>query len=571
MNSTTNNRHNTYPIIAVAVLLAALTLFLHGSALQGSWRIDDPWVLLYVIEYPDALGVFFAPEQWQSLGVPFFTPWLALDYWLDYSLFGLNPAAFYAHHLFLVWLSALLTFVLLLRYVGPLWAGVGAALFLLGSPVTVVSQQLMSRHYATGLVFTILAILFWLRARRVGSQPSLALAAVFYLVAMLNKEVFAPLPLVLFFLDNATMKGRLRAITPFFLTAALFIAWRAIMLGKLIGGYSNGFHETGNIATSLVALPKVFFGEGWPALAGSMIILLAIVFLLLHSSRQMKATLFAAAFALILPFLAIRVSMEIIDLRFAFMPWWGVCVLFSMGMSGAFRRNGTVIELWGMHQRAGRLLVLLAVLVFYWSAAVSSWKTAKDYATVAAEFDVQGRFLWDHDKTVSYIPAGNVSGFLQFQYATSALKMALLRTSSPTAIPFSDSAPLLSESKLIYLYNSDCSCMRKETAMTRSEMSQTALPQAIFMERVKDVFAWSFTVPADTSCYLVFSGLNAAFRTPCSGHISYSIPVWVRGKFRFFARTADGQWDASPPLPFPEKDQKLRWPSEQVPNTKAAE
>ena len=115
-------------IVIAAGFLAALTLLLHGNALGGYWRFDDPVQLLYVVEHPGVIGYFLSPGQWQELSVPFFTPWLMLDYRLDLALFGLNPAMFYAHHLLVIWLVALLTFILLNRYVGVVWSGVAASL-----------------------------------------------------------------------------------------------------------------------------------------------------------------------------------------------------------------------------------------------------------------------------------------------------------------------------------------------------------------------------------------------------------------------------------------------------------
>lgn len=570
----TDNRRNAYSIIAAAGLLAVLTLFLHGSALHGYWRIDDASVLLFVVEHPAAIGYFFSPEQWQSTGVPFFTPWLILDYWLDFSLFGLNPLTFYAHSLFFIWLTALLTFVLLLRYVGPLWASMAAILFLLGAPVVVVSQQLQSRHYAVGLVFVIFAIFFWLQARRSGGRYSLVLSAIFYLAAMLNKEIFAPLPLVLFFLDNATLKGRLRAITPFFLTAALFIAWRAVMLGKLIGGYGNSFHEAGNVATSLAGLPIIFFGEGWPSLVGSLILLWATTLLLLRSSRKAMATLLAAAIALSLPFLAIRLTPEVMYLRFAFLPWWGACVLLSLGLGGAFRRVRIVKEHWDGYHRVGRHLALLVLLVFFFVTATKSLDAAKAHAALAAEFDVQGRFLWDYNETASYIPSSYVISVFHFQHAVTALKRVFLHAGAPTSIPFIDSAQLFTGNSTVYLYDSDCRCMRKAeregTSWVRSETLQTTLPLGVFMERPRNNLVWRFTVPADASCYMLFPEPNVALQLPCSGQISNRPPLWLRGGFRFFARMKGGQWDVSPFLLFPEEGQKLNWPTDQVPSSKAA-
>lgn len=549
---------NNCVIVTAAGMLAALTFLLHGSALQGHWRVDDPIVLLNVVEHPDALGYFFSPAQWQSLSVPFFTPWLALDYWLDQHLFGLSPVAFYAHHLVVVWFAALLTFVLLIRYVGWFWAGLATCLFLIGSPTVVVSQQLQARHYATGLVFAILSILFWLQARRTGRGHLLGLAALSYLAAMLNKEIFAPLPLVLFFLDSATLKDRLRVMPLFFATATLYVTWRATMLGKFIGGY-NSFNEAGNVATSLVTLPRVFFGEGWYPLAGSFILLLAASLLLRRLSWQAVTTLCAATVALSLPFLGIQVSPAIINLRFAFLPWWGACVLLAVGLRGAYCEAGVATERLNRLQGTGRYIALLAGLIFLFVSAAKSLEAARAHSTLAEEFDVQGRFLWNRDNTVSYIPVGHVLEVIQFQYAMPALKMATLHASAPTAIPFTESARILAANSPIYLYDSNCHCMRKEPALAQDENPQTALLEDVSIGRPKDGVAWHFTVPTDTFCYLVFLDMNMAGALPCTGQIFWA-PAWLRGRLRFFARTANGHWDFTPPLVFPEDGQELKWP-----------
>lgn len=556
----TGNGHKALSAIAAAVLLAALVLLFHGSALQGGWRIDDPWVLLHVVEHPAAPGYFFSPEQWQATSVPFFTPWLILDYWLDLALFGLRPSAFYVHHLLFVWLAALLTFLLLWRAVSPLWAFVAAALFLVGSPVVVVSQQLMARHYPAGLVFALLAIVFWLRTREAESRASLALATGCYLVAMLNKEVFAPLPLVLLFLGNGPLKARFRAVVPFLLTAALFVAWRALMLGNIIGGYGGRFHAAGDIPNSLAALPKVFFGEGWPALMGGLILLPAAI-LLLRPYKRTAAPLLAAAIALALPFLAIQVSTQVIHLRFAFLPWWGACVLLSLGLARVWAAPITGTEFKNRPIGTRRALAILAVLGFFWVTWANSRATSRTYDAVAAEFDVQGRFLWDHDEASGYVPFGEVATILQFPYAISALKGILLGHRAPVPIPFMDSAPLLTGTAPVHAYDPDCRCMKKadQAASTQSKAYRPTLPMEILLDRSKTRFAWRFAAPADATCFLVFQDANVAVTIPCFGEIPRQIPAWLRGPIRLFVRNADGQWNASPTLAFPEEGQTLKW------------
>ena len=561
-----DNGRNVFSTMAAAVLLAALVLFFHGSALHGGWRIDDPFILLYVVERPAAMGYFFSPEQWQLLTVPFYTPWLVFEYWLDFALFGLKPSAFYGHHLVAVWLVALLTFVLLRRYVVALWAFVAAALFIAGSPVAVISQQLMSRHYVAGLVFAILAIMWWLRAREGGSPARLALATVCYLLAMLNKEIFVPLPLVLLFLGDGTLKARFRAIVPFLLTAALFVAWRAVMVGKIIGGYGGGFNAAGDIPRSLATLPKMFFGEGWPALAGSLILLLAAISLL-RSSKQTLPPLLAAAVALALPFLAIHVSTNIIDLRFALLPWWGACVMLSLGIPRFLTTPITSAEVKSHHVGTRRALALLATLAFCGMTLAKSQATSRSYAAVAAEYEVQGRFLWDHDGTVGYIPFGDVAPAL-YPYAICALKRLLSGQGAPIPVPFIESAPLLAGSAPIHAYDPDCRCMKRAdavlTASTQSKGYQPTMPLDIRLDRSTSGLVWQLTAPAGASCYLVFAAANASVTIPCSGQIFYESPPWVRGSFSFFVRTADGLWNFSPSLVFPGQGQKLSWPPDRL-------
>lgn len=568
-----NSRLKVYQLVPAAILLAIITLLCHGSALQGGWRVDDPQNLLYVVQNPAIPGYFFSPSQWQSTSMPFFTPWPALEYRLDYVFFGLNPAAFYAHHLLSIWIAALLTFALLYRRAGLCWGFFGAALFLVGSPVVVVSQQLMSRHYAIGLVSAILAIMFWLRARERGGRIDLVLAAGCYLVAMLNKEVYAPLPLALFFLGNGTLNARLRTLVPFILTATLYVVWRAVMLGEIVGGYTGGFYALNDIPASLVALTKAFFGDGWRALSGSLILLLAGA-VLLRSSRQILPTLLAIGVALSLPFLAIQMSAEAIHQRHAFLPWWCACVLLSLGVArvfSEFRSSITMTERQRYSFRMARHLALAATLLLSILVAAKGLETSRTYDTLAAEFDVQGRFLWEHDETAGYVPSAEVAKFLQFPFGVSRLKRELLAQGTPVPVPFVDSAPLLYGTVSVHSYDPACRCMRMEgkAASTAAKGYDPTLPMDIRLDRSNGRIGWGVKTAGDTSCFFAFLRLNGATQLPCSGLVRS--PTWLSGPFRFLVRTTDGRWNTSPTLAFPEDGQKLQWSSVPFPASTASE
>jgi hypothetical protein len=549
-------------MMAVAGLLAALTLILHGSALQGFWRFDDTAILLYVVEHPSVLGYFFSPGQWRASGVPFFTPWLIFDYWLDFTLFGLKPVVFYAHHLAVVWLAALLTFVLLYRHAGLIWSGMGATLFLAGAPVGGVAQQIMTRHYATGLVFAILSILFWRRAHEQKSRISLALSTCLYLLAMLNKEIFAPLPLVLFFLQTGALKSRLDTMFPLGLSIVIFVVWRSAMLGAVIGGY-GGLDAAADLPQSLAALPMVFFGVGYPALA-TCVVVLSTACLALYLIPHHIPLVLAMLVALLLPFLAIRVSVQPFDLRFAFLPWWGSCVLLALGFSSLFRRRQASEAQRFIFPCKIHYLVLMATLAAVSATLSKSRDTARAIDAIVTFYDVQGRFMWSHKETVSYVPQGDLSGFGLFGYGTSALKNRLLKQNSPIAVPFAEYAVKFGVPLPVYSYNLDCRCMKEAlrtvTASIGKDGFQPSLPIAIHMNRTPGRLDWYIQAPG-AACFMVFREINTSTTVPCSGRVSFDLPPWLKGKFTLVVRTQEQQWNASPMLVFPEKGATLVWDS----------
>ncbi len=534
----------------VAILLAVMTLAVHGSALKGEWRVDDPLTVLYVIEHPDVKSFFFSPEQWQSYGAPFFTPWLTLDFWLDFQLCGLNPATYYAHHLILVWFSAVLTFILLYRHIGVFWGSAAALLFLIGAPVMVVSQQLMSRHYITGLVFAIFTILCFLRARERNSLSFLVTGAVFYLAAMLNKEIYVPLPLVLFFIDKTTLKERLYAIAPFGFVAGLYIFWRTIMLGKIVGGYGGDrLLGVGNVMASIRFLMEIFFGMGLPVFVGSIVLLLA-AFLLVQEQR-FRYPLVASVAALLLPLLAIRItSMDVFFSRLGLLPWWGICVMVSVSFSSRVNCYS-----WKLYCFIAFLAVVIA----------QSFTTADSYKKITTAIDVQERFLWNHkNMRYGYIPSGMAANIAS-QYAISVLSVAM-HSGSYVAIPFIEGASFIADSLPIYHYDSGCSCM-KIIKYNEKMAIQNALPgllQGVRIDRSKGALEWEFKAPYNTSCFIFFPVLNVAAPIQCSGNILNKYPSWLQGEFRSLIRTNTGQWDTSPVLIFPKEGDELQWSNKNI-------
>lgn len=546
-------------LLVVASGLAALTLLLHGSALQGGWRFDDPLILRYILEHPDVTGYFLSPEQWRASGFPFFTPWLILDYWLDLKLFGFKPAMFFAHHLLIIWLAALLTFMLLYRRVGAFLSGMAAALFLSGAPVAIISQQIMTRHYATGLVFAILSILFWLRAREGATRIAPALSAGFYLLAMLNKEIFAPLPLVLFFLQSGTLKSRIVAMYPLALSAVIFVLWRSAMLGKVVGGYA-GFDAARELPASLIILPQTFFGSGVAALAA----LLSVAGWALYASRRHAPLILAVLAALLLPFLAIHASLHPVVLRFAFLPWWGCCVLLTLGLA-TIRHSARCKNPLTSYTSKAHLLTVLALLVVIAPTLDKRQDSARALAVIADTYDVEGRFMWSKGNDVSLVPLGDLAGAGSFGYGITALKFRHLGEGAPVAVPFSEATVKLHAPLPVYVYDPDCRCMQialhTDSAASENDGWQANMPMQIRMDRSRNGLTWQIHAPPGSACFLVFRTINLSLQAPCSGGISYDTPPWLKGKFTLVVRAPGNRWNASSLLTFPEKSAILAWDS----------
>jgi hypothetical protein len=170
------------PILALVIL----AIVIHATALSGFWLYDDPALLIESILQPLS-GTFFNSSEYTHLAAHTFTPLLLVSFKLDLLLHDLDPFVFYIHQLVAILVAAVLMYFLLRRYVPDIYATAGAAVFLMTWSAVYAARTLMIRHYVEGLVFALAALLAWRRSK--------TLASFFYLLAMLSKEVYAPIAL----------------------------------------------------------------------------------------------------------------------------------------------------------------------------------------------------------------------------------------------------------------------------------------------------------------------------------------------------------------------------------------
>jgi hypothetical protein len=245
------------------------------------------------------------------------TPWLFLSFGVDYWLFGLDPVGFYLHQLALAVMVVVVGYGLLRRWMAAPFAALAMAVFAVSNPAGAVVEQLMTRHYLAGLLLSLIAVTLALWARETGRQRYAWLSAAFYLLACTAKEIYVPLPgLLLLVLRRRSTREWARFALPFFIAGALYLGWRAWMLGPehLLTGYGD-LHETAPASPTDLAVGLSRALGWWPASATWIQpALLAWWFALAGVRRQYRA-LSAHAWILVLLLLPVAPVLQIVSPR----------------------------------------------------------------------------------------------------------------------------------------------------------------------------------------------------------------------------------------------------------------
>jgi hypothetical protein len=534
------------------MILLLLVAGVHRGALQGGWRFDDSYQLIFSGELT-SWNLLFDPTSWREFNSYFFTPGLALAYKFDQWLFGRVPAAFYAHVLFSLWLLLWLTFAVLRRFIGTGWALAASVLFLLSAPVASIVNFLPARHYIEGMCFALLAVACHLRGQQSGRYRWFAGAVAFYLMATLFKEVFAPLVLPLLVMsvfptDGAQLSRRDRiAIAGSYVVAAfVYLVWRSLMLGSVIGGFSNSLGGIWLLPLAAAHLP-------WPILGGagitSILTLTLLTFVLARVALRQPRQLWMASACVVaviaplaaLPELASEPSTPVFyfEFRFFILPAWLLCA-------------GSA---WILSQLQGkeRYLAGAAVVVL----ATSVMQQTSDYSHTLQEqltfYDTQARFVETHtgdalivtDRWADWILMHSLLRIRQDANPAPALIIAKRELDRAIA-----------EHKRIWAYDYECRCMVQVSGTLLQKnrnqyrfFSGSDAPLALFfrMQKKERNASWDFEPGAGTISVL-FPGPVYYLSTPKVGQArlvnSFKTITLVRSNHDEYLETE--------PIPLPE-------------------
>ena len=512
-----------------SVLLIFLFVGLLNTSLIGAnWRWDDASILVHVHEY-SLLQDFFNAQIWQQLSPSNLTPWLSVSYQVDLALFGLEPGLFYFHQIAAIAATGVAFFILLRLWVRPLFAAFGVVLFLVGTPVLLVAQQLMTRHYVEGMFFCLGALILFILYLRNGSIASLVASMLAYALAVTAKEIYVPLVVLLPFLPERDLKLRCKAFLPHAGVALLYVIWRSSMLSSLVGGYveSSDYFSIAFIAdvtASFSRFPALLFGDWWLIASISYLSLLSIYW---FYSRTKLLLVILVAVLVLSPLVAlVRFPGIAIADRYLLLPWMAFafsCAYFSSFLFSLEDKRSQ------MPLRVGVILVGGVILIGSLASAID---TRRDVLASAIEFDTVGEFMWQEDDSVAFLPSDLVLSSLWFVTDLSELKHRLGGSqSAPTAIvdpKFLSAEESRSITRLVE-YSAECQCMQdseQSVGALVTDLAQRERPAApldLEYSYQGNVFTWKFG-PYEIGAYHIISDTIGVVQVPREGSQRVSLP-----------------------------------------------
>ncbi|MBD3296992.1 MAG: tetratricopeptide repeat protein, partial [Candidatus Omnitrophica bacterium] len=227
--------HRTTIIYLFLIVMAVAAVYTNSLPNDFVW--DDNWL---VVNNPDVADPSFASVKnffTRDLGYffeksNFYRPLQALSYMLDRMVWGQNAAAYRGVNIFIHALNCLLVFLLLRRSFGNRPVCLFSTLFFAVHPVnTSAVAYIAGRADLLALLFLLGATWAFVRSMDTGKNMWRAAGAVFFLAAMLTKEICVVWPIIAF-IAARDLKPSSRGQTQG--SAPGFIAGTALMSGIYI-------------------------------------------------------------------------------------------------------------------------------------------------------------------------------------------------------------------------------------------------------------------------------------------------------------------------------------------------
>ncbi len=337
-----------------ALVLSPVIFLIYFSSLGTGFFADDynflePAVRLGLSDY---LVHYFDPRV-QTL---WYRPLQGIQFLIEYRLFGANAAAYHVVNVLFHLANCLLLFGLVWRISKNWRLGFLSALCYATFPVYALAVNWINITDPLMTIFYLLGIWFWWNYLHGGRGRDYILTLVFFVLALLTKQIALTLPVVLFLIDRLLVADswNISKISsrywPFAPIALVFVAAqysaRSTHVFAIVFGYSVGVHTASILVQylSLLVFPWGYYPptdtqitEGLPFVDERNIVWLATALLLylfaVTRTRSRALVLLGAALVLtLLPVLPFPFA----ELRYLYLPAMVSAILLALLFETAF-------------------------------------------------------------------------------------------------------------------------------------------------------------------------------------------------------------------------------------------
>ncbi len=330
-------RFNT---IAITILFS-LNLLAFLPAVKGEFIWDDRDLILenpFIQSSSFLKNVLFSPFDVLTTDsgsgkkfeeqTHFYRPLVLTSYWLDYQVWGFNPAGFHLTNILIHIINTILI-LFIARGLGfqRMHALFSAILFSLYPLHFENTAWISGRTDLLSFLFASAAVLFFFRFQRKNTWTNLLFSAVFFFLSLLSKENFILLPAIFILLlrrDNKPLKKLSIIIFPYLVSlsawlvirqlvlkpTALQVSWQSIKhLFSLVGFYTYKslfpFHLSITIESQDIFSNTIFLALGLAIFAGVVALTVLIIFKKDRGGISLISPAIVAFYLLLLPSAAI--------------------------------------------------------------------------------------------------------------------------------------------------------------------------------------------------------------------------------------------------------------------------
>lgn len=255
--------------IVQTILILSIPLIVFLNSLNNAFVYDDVFTITdnYFIRDWRNFSAFFNDDYFKYSGEATYRPVVTLSYFIDYSLWHLNPFGFHLTNILLHAVNAALVYLLVLNISGSkITAFLTTILFALHPVLTEAVNGISYREDLLTVTFFLSSLLLFIQSAIRNPQSKIrnslySLSLFLYLMALCSKEVAITLPFFVFFLDwmtggkNRIKKNNIPYYAGFILISGFYLFLRFVWfhnpLEKQLVYPENSF------LVNLLTMPKI--------------------------------------------------------------------------------------------------------------------------------------------------------------------------------------------------------------------------------------------------------------------------------------------------------------------------